>query len=203
MPAVALGVFVTAALPRAHYHMGHLGMGAALLLVYWYVEWQGAGSYERRVPRHWLVTASRALWLPGLVLCVLDATYLHWTPWQGPAVKAAGVAVYLAGVGARVWSMRALGESFSYDLKVAKGQRLVTTGPYRWVRHPSYTGLVMWSAGIALWNASLPGLAALMVTTVPQVVVRMRIEERMLADHFGRRWEPYERRTRALVPGLW
>jgi len=204
MPLMALVVFLGAALPFAARQPFQVALGAALLILYWLVEWLGiGGEFQDRVPRHPLVIASRALWLPGLVLCVLDAAWLHWTPWQGPVVRAVGVAVYLAGLGLRLWSMRTLGRAFSYDLTVRDGQRLVTDGPYAALRHPSYSGLVLWSAGIALWNPSLPGLAVLLVTTVPQVVYRVRIEERIMAEHFGEQWSDYRKRTRALVPLLW
>ena len=114
-----------------------------------------------------------------------------------------GVVVYLAGLGLRLWSMRTLGQAFSYDLKVREGQALVTAGPYAVLRHPSYTGLLLWSVGVALWNPSLPGLAVLLATTVPQMVYRIRLEERMLEAHFQGRWATYRARTRALLPFLW
>jgi protein-S-isoprenylcysteine O-methyltransferase Ste14 len=82
----------------------------------------------------------------------------HWTPWQGAAVRWSGVTVYVVGLGLRLWSMRTLRRAFSYGLKVAEDQALVTSGPYRVLRHPSYTGLILWSAGCAVWNPSVPGL---------------------------------------------
>jgi protein-S-isoprenylcysteine O-methyltransferase len=71
------------------------------------------------------------------------------------------------------------------------------------LRHPSYAGLILWSAGCGVWNQSLPGLAAMLLVTVPQIVYRIRIEERILAEHFGERWSDYARRTWALLPPVW
>jgi len=183
---------------------GHLIVGTLLLLVYWLVEWRGIqGGFEGRVPRHWLIVISRALWVGGLIICLCDFLWLHWTPWQGLWLRVLGGQLFLAGIGLRYWSMRALAQAFSYDLKVSAGQRLVTQGPYRFVRHPSYTGLSLWSASFAIWNPSWPGLLILLLTTVPQILYRITFEEPLLEEHFGEQWITYARRTPALLPRIW
>jgi len=201
MPFVALAVYLAAALPFASREPWHVGMGTVLLSLFWLVEWLGVkGDFEDRVPRHLLVSISRGLWVIGLVFCVLDALWLKITPKQNPAVRYTGVAIYLFGLGLRLWAMRTLGGSFSYDLKVRCGQTLVTSGPYAWIRHPSYTGLLLWSLGIALWNPSLPGLLILLVTTLTQIIYRIRVEEQILEAHFGSKWQDYQRHTWFLLP---
>lgn len=134
MPASTLLAFVATVLPAGRAALGHLSLGLALLGAYWLVEWRGIkGTYEGRVPRRSLAGARRALWLAGLVLCVVDFLWLRWTPWQGPAVRAVGVAVFLAGIGLRLWSMRTLARAFSYDVKVTEA----------WSRHAEATWAVM------------------------------------------------------------
>lgn len=117
-------------------------------------------------------------------------------------MRAAGAALFVAGLALRLWSMRTLRRSFSYDLKVSEGQSLVTSGPYRVVRHPAYTGLVVLSVSCAVWNPSALGFVALAVTTL-QVMVRIALEERMLAGHFGANWTEWARGTRKLIPFVW
>jgi protein-S-isoprenylcysteine O-methyltransferase Ste14 len=204
MPLVALATFVAAAAPAGRAGLPHLALGVALLAGYWLVEWLGIeGVFSGRVPRHPLVHISRACWPAGLALAVVDTQWLHWTPWQGPAVRAVGVGVFLGGLALRLWSMRTLRTAFSYDLKVAQDQPLVTRGPYRLLRHPSYTGLILWSAGCGLWNPSVLGLCLMLLATVPQIACRVREEERMLAEHFGERWREYAGRTWAVIPLVW
>ncbi len=204
MPAATLAAFVAAAAPAGRAALGHLALGVGLLSIYWLVEWAGIeGTFEGRVPRRAGSALRRGLWLAGLVLCVADALWLRWTPWQGAPVRAAGVAVFLAGVGLRLWSMRTLSRAFSYDVKVVEGQELVHRGPYRVLRHPAYTGLLLWSAGFALWNPSLPGLAALLVLTAQEIAFRVRIEEKLLEEHFGEAWRRHAETTWAVVPGVW
>ncbi len=204
MPASTMAAFVATALPAGRSGLPHLALGVGLLAVYWLVEWRGIeGTFEGRMPRSAPSRLRRALWLAGLVLCVADAVWLHLTPWQGGTVRAAGAAVFLAGVGLRLWSMRSLHRAFSYDIKVVEGQQLVRRGPYRLLRHPAYTGLLLWSIGFALWNPSLPGLAALVVLTVQEIAFRVKAEEELLLAHFGDAWRRHAEATWAVLPLVW
>ncbi len=201
MPGATMIAFVATVLPAGRAGLPHLALGVSLLALYWLVEWRGIeGSFEGRSPPGMLL---RLVWLAGLVLCIADALWLHWTPWQGPYVRAVGVAVFLGGVTLRLWSMRALSRAFSYDIKVVEGQELVRRGPYRLLRHPAYTGLLLWSAGFALWNPSLPGLTLLVALTVQEVAFRVRAEERLLEAHFGDAWREHVDATWAVVPMVW
>jgi len=80
---------------------------------------------------------------------------------------------------------------------------VVTSGPYRWVRHPGYAGvLVMWIG----FGAALGSVPALAVTTVPNVVAYLRridAEEAMLVDVLGDAYRSYQRSSWRLVPGLY
>ncbi len=204
MPLTALAVFLGASLPFASADPLHVVVGAGLLVLYWLAEWRGIqGEFQDRVPRHALVIVSRVFWLVGLAICVLDTMWWHWTPWQGPIIRALGGAVYLAGLALRFRAMTVLGKAFSYDLKVEEEQRLTTRGPYAVLRHPSYTGLLLWSVGLAWFNPSIPGFVVILLTTLPQTVLRIRIEEQLLLERFGPQWLDYRRTTYALVPFIW
>jgi len=115
----------------------------------------------------------------------------------------AGVVLAAAGLGVRAWGMRTLGQAYSRTLRTTDDQRLVMTGPYRWVRHPGYLG------SIAVWvGASLAfhsWLSALVVAVVMLLAYGWRIqaEERMLAAHFGEAYQSYRARTARLIPGLY
>ena len=204
MPASVLLAFVATVLPAGRAALGHLALGTALLCLYWLVEWRGIeGTYEGRVPRRRGTALRRAVWLAGVVLAAADAVWLHWTPWRGAAVRAAGVAVFLSGVGLRLWAMRTLARAFSYDVKVVEGQELVRRGPYRVLRHPAYTGLLLWAVGYALWNPSAAGLAVLVAVTLDEVAFRVRAEEALLEAHFGEAWRRHAAATWAVVPLVW
>jgi protein-S-isoprenylcysteine O-methyltransferase Ste14 len=119
------------------------------------------------------------------------------------AGRAAGVAVLWLGLGVRVWAIATLGPAFRTTVEVDPGQAVVTSGPYRWVRHPSYTGLLMLVAGYGLASGTWLGLAACLVLPPAAVSRRIAVEEAELERVLGESYRGYRARTARLVPGLW
>jgi len=118
-------------------------------------------------------------------------------------VFAAGLVLLTAGIAIRQWAIAVLGRYFTTDVRVRPGQVVVDRGPYRWVRHPSYTGLIVTFVGLGLALGNWAALAVLAVVPTVGLVIRSRHEERVLLDGLG---EPYRRfaATRArLIPGVW
>jgi protein-S-isoprenylcysteine O-methyltransferase Ste14 len=115
----------------------------------------------------------------------------------------AGLVLMCAGIAIRQWAVALLGRYFTVDVRVHPGQTVVERGPYRWVRHPSYTGLIVTFVGIGLALGNWAALAVVAVLPAVGLVVRIRVEERALIAGLG---EPYRRfaagRAR-LFPGLW
>jgi protein-S-isoprenylcysteine O-methyltransferase Ste14 len=112
----------------------------------------------------------------------------------------AGIALMIAGSGLRRYCMRTLGIYFTGDVQIVAGQRIIDTGPYRWVRHPSYTGALLLLAGIGL--ALLNGLSVAILVVIPGIAYgyRMIIEERALTKQFGEEYTRYARGTKRLIP---
>jgi len=106
----------------------------------------------------------------------------------------------LAGVGAAlvVRSRAELGAAWSFVPKADQGTGLVTTGPYRFVRHPIYLGLALLAMGEALAFASWPALTIVVSAVIPTLVWRARSEERLLSCTFGDRYTVYRQRTRMM-----
>lgn len=114
-----------------------------------------------------------------------------------------GIVLMVAGIVIRQWAVALLGRFFTIDVRVHEGQTVVDTGPYRWVRHPSYTGLLLTLVGIGLALGNWAGLAVIVVVPTIGVVNRIHVEEQALLEGLG---EPYRRfaATRAhLIPGVW
>jgi protein-S-isoprenylcysteine O-methyltransferase Ste14 len=119
------------------------------------------------------------------------------------AGRAAGVAVLWLGLAVRAWAIATLGRAFRTTVEVDPGQAVVTSGPYRWVRHPSYTGLLMLVAGYGLAAGTWVGLAACLVLPPAAVVRRIAVEEAELDRVLGEPYRAYRARTARLVPRLW
>ena len=116
-----------------------------------------------------------------------------------PWVRWAGVACYAAGFLLMHAAEARLGRLFSVQVAIQAGHRLVTDGPYRFVRHPRYLGIVVFAAGLALVFRSWPGLV--LAGAVKVVLLwRIRDEEALMAEEFGDEWSAYAERTWRLVP---
>ena len=115
----------------------------------------------------------------------------------------AGIVLIIAGIGLRAWSIASLGRFFQYQITVQPGHHVVTKGPYRYVRHPSYTGIALVLAGIALACDDVWALLAVAVLGGLGLYVRIRAEERQLTQALGDEYEQFAARRKRLVPGVW
>ncbi|GAA3545432.1 phosphatidylethanolamine N-methyltransferase family protein [Amycolatopsis ultiminotia] len=114
-----------------------------------------------------------------------------------------GLGVMCAGLVLRGCSVLVLGKAFRTTVEVDRGQRVVTRGPYRWVRHPSYTGVLLLAAGYGLAAGNWLSFALTVVLPLVSVLVRVTVEEQALVRVLGRPYETYRAGTKRLVPGVW
>ncbi len=110
--------------------------------------------------------------------------------------------VALAGMLLRLYSIYYLRENFTYIVNVQAGHRLVTTGPYRYVRHPAYTGLLLFFTGVAFVLSDLYIWFIVIAYVGVAVWRRIRMEERSLRAHFGDEYLAWRQRTKYLIPFL-
>jgi protein-S-isoprenylcysteine O-methyltransferase len=120
-----------------------------------------------------------------------------------PRLAWTGMGVMLAGLVLRWWSVRTLAQFFTVDIAIQPGQTLVRRGPYRLLRHPSYTGALLTVVGFGIGTGAWPAALVAIVPITLAFLHRIRIEERMLADAFPEAWPGYARETRRLIPFLW
>jgi protein-S-isoprenylcysteine O-methyltransferase Ste14 len=117
------------------------------------------------------------------------------------ALLYAGIALMVVGLAFRWYSIRVLGKSFTYVVHTRPDQQVVEDGPYRWIRHPSYTGALLTIIGVlvALTNPlSFLGL----IPSLAGYAYRIRVEERALMRDLGEPYRSYMRHTKRLVPFL-
>lgn len=128
---------------------------------------------------------------------------LAWAEVPLPAwARWCGVALTLAVVPLIVWIHRHLGKNFSTTLRVRDDHTLVTTGPYRWVRHPMYTALLQLFAGFFLLTSNVLFGVVPYIMLVFIMMVRTPREERQLQEKFGEAYVEYCRRTGRFLPRL-
>jgi protein-S-isoprenylcysteine O-methyltransferase len=111
-----------------------------------------------------------------------------------------GLCVFVSGQAFRWYSIIYLGRFFTANVAIADDHRLIDSGPYRLIRHPSYTGNLMAVMG---FGPTMVNMASLLILVVPTFAVhfwRMRIEEAALIEAFGEQYRSYIRRTKRLIP---
>jgi protein-S-isoprenylcysteine O-methyltransferase len=119
---------------------------------------------------------------------------------HGLAIGWAGIAVMVGGLALRLWSQAVLGRYYTTTLRHAEDQPILTSGPYRLLRHPGYAGLLLaWvGAGLATANWAVAAAVALLMSVA--YGYRMAAEEAMLLGAFGGRYKEYMARTWRLIP---
>ena len=147
-----------------------------------------------------LVVASVALAInAGFRAAHLPSTVVGggWVP------VAIGLGVLAAGVALRVWAIVTLGRLFKFVVVIQDGHRVVASGPYRLLRHPSYAGALVGFLGAGIALDSWLSMLALVLIPLLAIGVRIHVEEAELARALGEEYRAYAHRTRRLVPGLW
>jgi protein-S-isoprenylcysteine O-methyltransferase len=137
-----------------------------------------------------------AVWMSRTGLGLFDAHLLM------PLFRI-GCAMMIAGMGFRWWAVRVLDRYFTIDVGIREDHRLIRSGPYRLLRHPSYTGSLLTFYGFALALGSLWSLALIVVVVTAAFLWRIRVEERALTSAFPRDYPAYARETKRLIPFVW
>ncbi len=115
----------------------------------------------------------------------------------------AGLAVVIAGAGLRIWSILTLGRLFTFVVTIQSDHQLVDRGPYRFLRHPSYTGGLIALAGTGIALDNWLSVATLLLIPLAGVLIRIHFEETRLRDGLGQSYHDYEARTWRLIPHVW
>jgi protein-S-isoprenylcysteine O-methyltransferase len=110
-----------------------------------------------------------------------------------------GIGITIAGLGFAVWARMYLGGNWSSAVTVKIGHELVRSGPYRWVRHPIYSGLILALLGTAVENRQVRGIVAV-ILLYTGFAIKSRIEERAMTNTFGAEYDEYSRNTGRILP---
>ncbi len=122
---------------------------------------------------------------------------------NAPAVFWAGIACIVLGIVLRWYAIHVLGRYFTPVVAVRTDHQIVQTGPYRYVRHPSYSGALLSVVGLGLALTNWLSLLILLLCTLPGFLYRVKVEERALRESLGQPYADYMRRTRRFIPFIW
>jgi len=171
-------------------------------LAYWFVAARGVKADRRQES-----VASRAGHIVPLVVAVL----LLWPDRMPgnflggrilPATSTTffiGVALLTLGLAFTVWARHYLGRNWSGIVTVKQDHELVRSGPYRWVRHPIYSGLLLAFVGCAIARGEWRGVIAVLIVFAA-LWRKLKLEERFMIETFGDAYLRYRAEVRALIP---
>ena len=118
----------------------------------------------------------------------------------GDILRYFGLIIFLVGYIFMIWAPFHLGKQFSWLVTVQEEHELVTDGPFRYMRHPRYSGIILWVFGVALIFLSITGLV-LAVLMSALMLLRIPKEEKILHEEFGKEWEEFcKRTTKKVIP---
>jgi len=118
---------------------------------------------------------------------------------ESAIIRCIGIVLAFFGFILMNWSIIILGKQFSVDVTIQDNHKLVTKGPYKYVRHPRYTGIILFFGSIPFiflaWGTILLVLALIIV-----LLWRIKDEEKLMHQEFNEEWEKYKKRTFSLLP---
>ena len=172
-----------------------------VFLVFWAVTWRSTKkTAERESYLRWF-----SYWVSAAI-----AVYLLLAPFNAPALNillipgsfalhSLGFLVEVIGLCIAIWARITLGRNWSANVTFKEKHELITKGPYRLVRHPIYTGMLIMFLGAAVYLGMFAGFIGLLFLFL-SFWIKSRQEERLMAKHFPKEYGNYKRTTKALIP---
>jgi protein-S-isoprenylcysteine O-methyltransferase Ste14 len=186
-----------------HYHWLHLASVAWIVFIaYWIVSAQKLKSIKQREPR-----GERLMQLVFMVAAYLlmfnDQFSRGWLATRfvsaSPTIGVLGVALSVAGIALAIWARWHLGENWSATVTLKEDHELISAGPYRYIRHPIYTGMLLAFVGTALALGEYRALISVGIVLFA-FYIKAKKEERFLTQEFGEKFREHSRRTGMFLP---
>lgn len=137
----------------------------------------------------------------GQALTFLSALYFPSLRQTPSVAHFLGMSLFLLGVCYRLWAIRTLGKFYSHRVEIVSGHQIVSSGPYRFTRHPAYAGMIVANAGICMYFFNGVTLCMFAFLLTPAIVLRIMIEERTLYGIEG--YAEFAAGRKRLFPAIW
>ena len=183
-----------------------IGFAWLIWIAYWFVSATRTKQVER-TDNVGTILAYRIPMMVGAVLLIATGPRT-WLPWlwrrwlpasaDWPVI---GLALVLLGLAFASWARVVLGRNWSATVQLKKEHELIVVGPYRWARHPIYTGMLLAMLGTAVAIGEWRGLLAIALVFAG-LWFKLRHEEAWMRERFGASYVNYMRRVKALIPGI-
>jgi protein-S-isoprenylcysteine O-methyltransferase Ste14 len=127
-------------------------------------------------------------------------SFLNWP--DSLAIVLLADLLMIVGMVLRIWSIVHLGKFFTVNVAIQEGHRVIQDGPYRVVRHPSYSGSIIAIIGVACLTFNWLGFVVIIACSLVAYALRISVEEKVLFQSLGEEYRRYAERTKRLIPGI-
>ncbi len=137
----------------------------------------------------------------GQALTILSALYFP-SVWQNTnAIHFTGLSLFFIAVCYRLWAIQTLGQYYSHRVRTLSQHQIVTSGPYKFIRHPAYLGMIVANIGISVYFLNWATFSIFLLILVPAIILRIVIEEKILFKIKG--YTEFAKKRKRLIPAIW
>ncbi len=154
---------------------------------------------EEKWANLWFIPLALLVFGSGVIVSIVDVRLVRHGVNSLTPVGIVGIVFLFVGLGLNIGSRIILGKNYSPRVRTTPNQKLITKGPYHYIRHPVYLGLLLFSLSVPMIQDSLIGFI-IMLLLIPLIIRRIKIEEKVLIAKFGKDYEEYAQKTWKLIP---
>ncbi len=141
------------------------------------------------------------LYALGQAAVILSALW-QTSAYDSPNVwHVVGFIIFITGIAFRQWAVKTLGQAYSHLVRNAEGQVIVDSGPYSFIRHPAYAGMIMANLGVVIFFFNMLTLILFLFLLIPAIILRIFVEEKTLFQNDA--YRSYAQDRPRLIPGIW
>jgi protein-S-isoprenylcysteine O-methyltransferase Ste14 len=171
---------------------------------FWLITWTSVKkTSEEQKASGWFL-----YWILSVIGALLIVFAVHFPTFSIPLIQSSptlhlsGFLVAVLGLCIAIWARITLGKNWSSRVTFKEKHELITTGPYRWVRHPIYTGITTMCLGTAIYFGVLIGFIA-MIFFFLSFWIKSKQEEALMIKHFPKEYKNYKKNTKAIIPFIY
>ena len=147
-----------------------------------------------------VIAITAALFSPLLCLVLPSARFAEK---DNPVISFTGTFIALLGFVLRYWAIITLGKSFRTTVEIDTDQNVIRHGPYKYIRHPAYSGIILFFIGYSILSQNWASLVFSVLLPALALIYRISVEEDAFIKFLGPEYENYRKKTKRLMPFIW
>jgi len=171
------------------------------IMIIWLLYELGISMRDKEKNRQNLDYGTRELYGLSQSMTVLSALWIDSFWVKLSVFHILGVALLFCGISFRFWAIQTLGKYYSHIVRTIDHHKIIDYGPYRYLRHPSYTGMIVAFCGICIFYCNIYSVLFFLVLLLPSIVLRILIEEKTLHTLDG--YSEFAKYRKRLIPYVW